>query len=92
MANELVTEARNHSQRPYKVINSVHIFLHCLAIYCEQGKACDGVKEKPSTRNRPDHQQSLENVRYNFHCWLRNVSRWSRLNETLKVYLLFILS
>jgi len=90
VAQELVAEALNRSQRPYTGIASVHIFLHCVAIYSEQVETCDGVEEKLRTRNRPDHQESLEKVRYNFHCWLRARSMWLQLNETLKVFLFFI--
>jgi len=90
IATELATEALSHSQRPYKVIDSVHIFLHCVAIYSEQCETCDR-KEKPSTWKRPDHQQLLENVRNKFHRWLRDSSNWLQLKETLKVFLIFCL-
>jgi len=88
---ELVTEAVSHFQRTNKVIDSVHIFLHCVARYSEQCESCDGVKEKPSTRQRPDHKQSLDNVRYQFHRLLLDDANWYKLNETLKVFLLYII-
>lgn len=87
IAHELVEEAFNHDRRPYTVVYSIQIFLHCVAVYIEQSK---GNIEKHRTRQRPGHIQLLTEVRGRFHEWLGKQSDWQKLNETLKVFSFFM--
>jgi len=87
IAKELVAEAFSHSERLHKVIYSVHIFLHCVAVYIEQG---DGEKDRHSTRLNPGYKQLLEYVQERFHGWLRRIPNWCNLNDSLKVFYIFV--